>query len=30
MAEPIPTIDVVSSARNDEVLALFIECLENE
>ena len=26
----LPTIGVVSSARNDEVLALFIECLDNE
>ena len=30
MADSIPTIDVVSSARNDEVLALFIEALANE
>lgn len=28
--ETVPTIDVVSSARSDEVLALFIVCLENE
>ena len=30
MADSIPTIDVVSSARNDEVLALFIGALANE
>lgn len=29
MADPVPTIDVVSSARNNEVLALFIECLDS-
>lgn len=29
MADSIPTIDVVSSARNDEVLALFFECLDH-
>jgi pyrimidine-specific ribonucleoside hydrolase len=29
MADSVPTIDVVSSARNDEVLALFIDCLGN-
>lgn len=27
MADSVPMIDVVSSARNDEVLALFIDCL---
>jgi pyrimidine-specific ribonucleoside hydrolase len=29
MADSVPTIDVVSSARHDEVLALFIKCLDN-
>lgn len=28
LADPVPTIKVVSSARNDEVLGLFIECLD--
>ena len=28
--EPVPTIDVVSSARSDEAFALFIGCLEND
>jgi pyrimidine-specific ribonucleoside hydrolase len=29
MADPVPMIDVVSSARNDDVLALFIKGLDN-
>lgn len=28
LADPVPTIKVVSSARNDKVLGLFIECLD--
>jgi pyrimidine-specific ribonucleoside hydrolase len=29
MADSIPTIELVGAARNDEVLALFIECLDD-